>query len=149
MRLLIALICATIFVLSLTFLGIQRFYPVEKVHRVPFKVFKLDHLTEQETRELFAELNIPWDPKPERPNLEIPVYPNSNQAEKISVLADIMVNPDGSVGDVYILGGNADGKYTQLVKAQIQQQSFEPKIVNGEAVQHQIEEIIELDIAKK
>lgn len=144
-----ALICAIIFVLSLTFLGIQYFYPTEEVYRVPSKVFKLDHLTVQETKELFAELNIPWDPKPERPSLNIPSYPDLNQSEEVSVLADITINPDGSVSDVLILSGNAEGKYTQQVKAHIQQYNFEPKIVNGKAVEYQIEEIIKLDLSKK
>ena len=168
MRFLIALIFATIFVLSLAFLGIQHFYPKEESYRVPIKTFKLDHLTEQETRELFAELNIPWDPKPIKPNLDIPTYQGVNKAnahsdqtsvtdnvletpdvtisEKIAVLADITVNPDGSVGEVFILGGNDDGKFTQQIKTQIQEQNFEPKIENGEAVEYQFEEVIELEI---
>jgi len=148
-RMLLALFLGTIFVLVILITGAKKFYLEEEPIKILPKSYQLDHLSEQETRELFKHLGIPWDPKPTAPDLNVPTYKPLVNDVKGFVYVNVSVNPDGSVDNAEIVGSTHAGVYEDQARTHVLTKKYQPRIENGSAIAYQTDEIVEFDLSEQ
>lgn len=147
-RLLIALSFATVFVVVVGFALINYFYREKDEDKTP-KTTYIEHLSERETRELFDELGMEFDPKPQEPNLEVPSYEAPKNDLDGFVYLDVLVKRDGSVASAEVVGAKPEGLYEDQAVKKVMASRYPVRKREGVAVAYQIDEIVEFDVAEQ